>query len=322
MPSAFSIVMEHRQELVEKVITMMKKDGFFNNAWEWDRAMFRPHNPLSDIYYKGGNRFRLMLEMYDKGYEDPRWATYKQYKENGFYPKKGEEGILCEKWIFTKEKIVLNEKNEKVKVIEDLEIPQVSYFKVFNAAQIQDFPVMSFPIKEDTEIFQFADRLIETSECPVLEMPQSRAYYSPGMDQIVLPLRNLFKDDVSFAKTLLHEMGHSTGHSTRINREMGSKLEVEKYGKEELRAELGARFAEADFGIQLKGEHYEDHSDYLKSWISALQNDYNEFFRACADAEKIAERLVKNYTKKYELENNKIISKNDIMIEREVQRIR
>ena len=49
------------------------------------------------------------------------------------------------------------------------------------------------------------------------------------------------------------------------------------------------------------GEHYEDHSDYLKSWISVLSGDYNEFFRACADAEKISERLVGNYSKKYEL---------------------
>lgn len=314
MASAFNIVMEHRRELVERVIDMMKKDGFFNNAWEWDRTMFRPHNPLSDVFYKGGNRFRLMLEMHDKGYQDPRWATFKQYKEKGFYPKKGEERVLCEKWIFTREKTILNENNEKVRVIEELEIPQVSYFKVFNAEQIQDFPVIEFPEKKETPIFEFADRLIETSECPVLEKPQDRAYYSPAMDQIVLPLRNLFKDDVSFAKTLLHEMGHSTGHLTRLNREFASKFEVEKYAKEELRAELGAMFAEADFGIQLKGEHYEDHSDYLKSWIGALQNDYNEFFRACADAEKISERLVQNYSRKYILQNNTVIVNNDIMV--------
>ena len=142
MASAFNIVMEHRRELVERVIDMMKKDGFFNNAWEWDRTMFRPHNPLSDVFYKGGNRF---------------------------YPKKGEEGVLCEKWIFTREKTILNENNEKVRVIEELEIPQVSYFKVFNAEQIQDFPVIEFPEKKETPIFEFADRLIETSECPVLE---------------------------------------------------------------------------------------------------------------------------------------------------------
>ena len=70
---------------------------------------------------------------------------------------------------------------------------------------------------------------------------------------------------------------------------------------EELRAEIGALFTETDLGIHLAGEHYEDHSDYLKSWIGVIKDDYNEFFRACADAEKISDRLIGNYTKKYEL---------------------
>lgn len=82
---------------------------------------------------------------------------------------------------------------------------------------------------------------------------------------------------------------------------MGGVFGSESYAKEELRAEIGALFTETDMGIHLTGEHYEDHSDYLRSWIGVLSNDYNEFFRACADAEKISERLVGNYTKKYEL---------------------
>jgi len=111
----------------------------------------------------------------------------------------------------------------------------------------------------------------------------------------------MFKDEESFAKTVIHEMGHSTGHPDRLKRPMSGIFGSAEYAKEELRAEIGALFTEADLGISLKGEHYEDHSDYLRSWIGALENDYNEFFRACADAEQIAKRLVGNYTKKYEL---------------------
>lgn len=96
-------------------------------------------------------------------------------------------------------------------------------------------------------------------------------------------------------------MSHATGHPTRLNRPLGGMFGSEAYAKEELRAEIGALFTEADLGISLKGEHYEDHSDYLRSWIGVLQNDYNEFFRACADAEQISKRLIGNYTKKYEL---------------------
>ena len=96
-------------------------------------------------------------------------------------------------------------------------------------------------------------------------------------------------------------MSHSTGAPGRLNRKTCGPFGSEGYAKEELRAEIGALFTETDLGIHLAGEHYEDHSDYLRSWIGVIQNDYNEFFRACADAEKISERLVGNYTKKYEL---------------------
>ena len=116
-----------------------------------------------------------------------------------------------------------------------------------------------------------------------------------------MPLRSQFKDQTSFAKTLLHELSHMTGAPARLNRKFGGPFGSESYAKEELRAEIGALFTETDLGIPLSGEHYEDHSDYLRSWIGVIQNDYNEFFRACADAEKISDRLVGNYAKKYEL---------------------
>jgi len=168
---------------------------------------------------------------------------------------------------------------------------------------VEDFPefVPTSPGEAQTGLDTMIDRIIDTSECPVIEAAQDRAYYSPSQDKIVLPLRSMFKDQESFAKTLIHEEGHASGAPGRLNRPMGGTFGSEEYAKEELRAEIGALFTEADLGISLKGEHYEDHSDYLRSWIGVLQNDYNEFFRACADAEQIAKRLIGNYTKKYEL---------------------
>lgn len=107
--------------------------------------------------------------------------------------------------------------------------------------------------------------------------------------------------EVVLVKTLLHEMSHSSGAPGRLNRDMGGMFGSDSYAKEELRAEIGSLFTGFDLGLKLNAEHYEDHSDYLKSWISVLKNDYNELFRACADAEKISERLVANYCRKYEL---------------------
>lgn len=302
MAGAFEIVMENRREVVEKIIEMMEQ-GYFFRQWKWDRDALRPHNPISNVQYRGGNRIRLMREVIEKEYQDPRWATLKQYKERGYYPKKGEKGVLCEKWIFTRERVITNENGEKETIEEELEQPVISYFKVFNGEQMQNFPKYSAVFREATEAEQIANHLMQTSECPVKELAQSRAYYSSSEDMIVLPLREKFKDGVSFLNTLLHEMGHSTGHKSRLNRTFGGEFGTELYAKEELRAEIGSLFTALDLGVNIQQGHYEDYSDYLKSWIQVLKNDYNELFRACSDAEKISERLIANYDKQFEREH-------------------
>ena len=302
MSGAFEIVMEDRKALVDKIIGMMQQ-GYFFNQEEWNREALRPQNPLSNVQYKGGNRMRLMAGVMEKGYTDPRWATARQYAQHGYYIRKGEHGIICEKWIFEKQKRVKDEQGNITYETEELTRPQVSYFRVFNAQQVQDFPKFSQEQYPEPEMDKLIDQIISTSECPIHEIAQERSFYSPARDEITLPLRTEFKDQTSFAKTLLHEMAHSTGSPARLNRPFHGLFSSKEYAKEELRAEIGALFTEADLGIQLTGEHYEDHSDYLKSWINVIQNDYNEFFHACADAEKISERLVGNYRKKYPKES-------------------
>jgi len=303
LAGAFDIVLSERKILVDKIINMMKQGDFFHNASEWDRAALRPQNPLSKVWYRGSNRMKLMAVVTERKYRDPRWATAKQLFEKGYRIKAGEHGTICEKWIFEKEKKTKDEHGNIVKEVLQLDRPQVMYFRVFNGEQVEDFPeyVPSMQEEDKTQLGQMINRLIDTCECPVIEAAQDRAYYSPSQDKIVLPLRSMFKDEESFAKTLIHEEGHMTGAVGRLNRPLGGMFGSEQYAKEELRAEIGALFTEADLGISLKGEHYEDHSDYLRSWIGVLQNDYNEFFRACADAEQISKRLIGNYTKKYEL---------------------
>ena len=81
MAGAFEIVMQERKTLVDKIIGMMKQGDFFHNASEWDRAALRPQNPLSKVWYRGGNRMKLMAVVTERGYRDPRWATAKQLFE-------------------------------------------------------------------------------------------------------------------------------------------------------------------------------------------------------------------------------------------------
>ena len=292
--TAFEIVMENRKEVVDELIKSME-EGYIATRQLWDKMTVRPQNPVSEVYYRGGNRFRLSMEAVKKEYKDPRWLTYNQAAENGWQVKKGEKGVLCEKWIFSK---TVKEKDEKGIEIEkevELDKPIVNYFKVFNAEQIAGIPELEKLPIEKGQVLEIAEDMIATSMCPIKEVGQEQAYYSPSKDEIVLPLRESFKDHESFLSTALHEMIHSTGHESRLNRGKGNMFGSPEYAKEELIAELGSVFLQGDLGIKLEGEHFQDHSNYLKSWIGALKEDYHELFRACIEAEKGSQFLYSNY---------------------------
>lgn len=295
--AAYEKIMEDRKRLVEKLIKNMENgDLIFKKGW--DVSLLRPTNPVSGANYLGGNRIRLMDAAIEKNYTDPRWMTYRQAQEKGWHVKKGENGILCEKWIYEKK---IKEKDENGKTIERevrLDKPFPSYFIVFNAAQIEGIPPMEVIKAEKGQIIDIAEDFIKSSECNIKEVAQDRAYYSPSEDEIVIPLREAFKSDEAFLRTTLHEMCHSTGHETRLNRDLTGFFGTKKYAKEELIAELGAVFTQARLNIKLEGEHFNDHTVYLKSWIKVLQEDPNELFRAAVKAEAASERLYNNYIEK------------------------
>ena len=306
--NAYEIVMQSREALVNKIIQNME-NGYILPREQWNRNAFNPQNPLSQAIYQGGNRFRLMYAAVEHGYEDPRWVTYKQAKEAGlkFKSYDREKGILCEKWIFTKKEIVKEEdesgKIEKKEKEVLLSRPMVNYFTVYNAQEFLNFPALDLDGRqiEKNRVVELTDKIIAISECPIKEMKQGRAYYSPADDKIILPPREAFINDEAFLGTLLHEMAHSTGHKSRLDRSIINQFGSEDYAREELRAEMAAIFMEGDFQIKYDKEHFNSHTQYLESWIGALKKDKNELFRAISDAQKASERIVGNYEKKYGL---------------------
>ena len=130
------------------------------------------------------------------------------------------------------------------------------------------------------EVFSFPtmDAMIDNNAwvCPILPQKQDAAYYSVKKDQIVMPLKEQFKDGESFYGTLFHEMVHSTGAEHRLNRLKSCVFGDKDYAREELVAELGSALICQQNGIQknLKG----DSAAYLKSWLGALEES-PEFIR-------------------------------------------
>lgn len=300
MPSAREIINESRREIVKEIIENMKK-GYIFSEERWNREAIRPQNPVSKAKYQGCNRFRLAFQSIKHGYTDPRWVTFNQAKENGWKVKNKEKGTLCEKWIWTEETTEKDNEGIEHKVIVDRKVPIISYFVVFNASQVEGMPEFKKEELETTELGKLANDFMKSSECPIVEIAQEQSYYSPKEDKIVLPLRAYFKTEEAFVATLFHEMAHSTGNEKRLNRKIKNLFGTVDYAKEELRAELGAIFLEADLNIDLKGANKIDHTNYLKSWISVLEDNPDELFKACNDCSKISERLIENYNKCIEL---------------------
>lgn len=308
MSGSFDRVMEERKQLVDQIIENMKQ-GYILPKPQWGVSPFTFHNPVSNAKYHGANMIKLYLCSAKFGYTDTRFMTYKQAQSKGWQIRKGEKGIRLEKFIFTKQ---VEQKNpdtgQMEKITVRLQRPMVNTFVVFNASQIDGIePMEEMQPLEHNEVLELADQLISSSECPVKEEMQDQAYYSPKRDVIVLPSRNAFISQEAFATTLMHEMVHSTGHQSRLDRSMLNKFGTPEYALEELRAELGAFFMGTDLGIEGSQELLDSHTNYLKSWISVLEDDPNELFRACSDAQKAVERLSNNLEQYRELRQEYVV---------------
>ena len=300
---ANEIIKESRNELVDRIIENLE-NGYIFTKKQWNVAAFHPFNPLSGTYYRGGNRFRLMFAATYYGYKDPRWMTFKQAKKAKYHIKNDAKGILLEKWIFTK---IVKEKNDLGEIEEnevELEHPYVRYFVVFNAEQVEGIePFEDVPEVTEDETLRIADIMIRSSLCVIDEGERDEAFYSPKKDMICLPYRKYFKSNESFLATLTHEMGHSTGHPNRLNRKILNKFGSEEYAIEELNAEIASTFIMADLGVDMEEEIFNDHTNYIGSWIRVLKDDANTFFQACAEAEKISNFLFMRYLAQEQQEN-------------------
>lgn len=279
---------EAHKAIAEEIIKMLEKG---TAPWQCPWGMngtdgFLPINAVTGNRYRGGNAIYLLSLQVNKGYQDPRWFTFKQANDLGARINKGEKGALVEYWQFS-----VKEKDEKGNEVElALKKPRVFRAVVFNAEQISGLkpfekPVFNWKSEERAEkILTAADVEIQT------DYTSRGAYYSPTADVVKLPPKEAFKTKEDYYATALHEIGHSTGHSSRLSRDMSAFFGTPEYAREELRAEIVSMFLCRDLSIS-NLQMDEQHAAYVDSWIKALRKDPNEIFRAAADSEKICDYL-------------------------------
>lgn len=290
---------EYRKEVTNKIIEMLESgDAPWQKPWDAGVGMInRPHN-FNGRPYHGTNALLLWYVASKNGYEDPRWLTFNQVKKLGGHVNKGEKAQIVEYWQWSKQ-VENPETGEKETV--ELDRPYVYRAAVFNGSQCSGLPAHYMP-EPKWNPHERAENIVIANGVPVYHNTVDRAYYTPTNDYVCLPPRAAFATEDAYYSTLLHEIGHSTGHPSRLNREQTGKFGSPDYAKEELRAELASAFLCAELGISMPGTD-EQHAAYVKSWVGALKNDYNEIFRAAADADKICNYLYdreKEYLKQKE----------------------
>jgi antirestriction protein ArdC len=294
---------DFRQEVTDSIVQLMEKGvAPWQKPWEpGSGSLAIPFNPTSERAYRGGNAIHLMATALQKGYEDPRWMTYKQAADQGWQVRKGEKGTQIEFWEkkpVEREDQMAGTPGSKNSVNGDKSRFIHRVYTVFNATQIDNatkidhVPAYSPVKRSEFEAVHAGEQILANSGAKIVHDQADRAFYSRSRDAIHLPAKDTFKDVTGYYGTALHELGHWTGHPSRLNR--GTLNESYRFGdlnyaKEELRAELASVFLAAERGIP---HNPEQHAAYVGSWIKALKEDKNEIFRAAHDASVAADFLL------------------------------
>lgn len=296
---------DFRKDVTQKIVEMLEKGiAPWQKPWNPEKAaMEMPFNPTTDKAYRGGNAVHLLAAGVARGYDDPRWMTYRQAQENGWQVRKGEKGTLIEFWQFPspKDRDAKEASGADANDKANGNAPLHRLYTVFNAAQIDGVEKWQAKVRPEWEVVQNGENILAGAGARIAHDQQDRAFYSKGTDQIHLPSKSAFPSPAAYYGTALHELGHWTGHSDRLNRDTLMKSDGfggTEYAKEELRAELTSLFLAAERGIP---HDPEQHAAYVGSWVQVLKEDKNEIFRAAKDASKATEYLLER-ERKLELE--------------------
>lgn len=262
------------EKITQRIINSLE-----NGVIPWDKPFTSgtPKNYISGKAYNGINTIILGLSDFSSSY----WLTFNQCRQAGGTIKKGSQGLPIVFWKIN-EYAKENDKGE----IETKQIPLMRYSTVFNFDQTENIKPKE---EENRTIIP-----IQEAEKIVLEMPNKPTIkqglnpcYIPSLDTVEINNINKFKNAEGYYSILFHELAHSTGHESRLNRQDSDKSRSfgsEDYSKEELIAEFTSAFLCGHCGILKETER--NNTAYIQSWIKALKNDKSQLIKAGSQAQK------------------------------------
>lgn len=283
------------QEITDRIIAELEQGIIpWKKPWSGVRS--------GAISYATGKPYSLINQLMLKPGE---YITFNEAKKRGGKVKKGAHAHMVVFW-----KVIEKEKtDDSGKVITGNDgkplteaIPFLRYFNVFHIDDVEGVEprwkdyLPATPAQPIEAAEQALKGYIARSGVGFENGKQDRAYYSPALDRISLPLMEQFAEAAEYYSTAFHEATHSTGHKSRLNRFTGDAANAlfgsESYSKEELVAEIGSACILNELGIETPGS-FKNSAAYIQNWLKALRNDKRMIVNAASKADK-AVKLILN----------------------------
>ena len=242
------------------------------------------------ISHVTGRPYSLLNQLF-LGVQPGEYITFRQCTQEGGHVRKGEKSKFVVFWKF------LEEKDEETGEIK--QIPFLRYYNVFHISQCEGIkprfskpvPVLS-PAEADETAEQIIGGYVTRSGITLINRESSDAYYSPTTDTVVLPLLAQFESTAEYYSTAFHELTHSTGHASRLNRlDQAAHFGNDVYSREELVAELGAAALVNHVGLETEGS-FRNNAAYIAGWLKALKDDKKLVVVAAGKAEKAVKLIL------------------------------
>ena len=312
-------------EMMRNIITKAKSKNW-KQGWLGVKGTILglPQN-ITGRTYSGGNSFFLMADTSEKGYNTPVYMTFKQAKDRNLHVNAGEKSVPIFKWglsIKDENGKTVSEEDYNAMSKEERDKfsvrPYPKVYHVFNIDQtnlsevnkkkydaiVARFKAPEEEVKDSKGMYinDALDRMFKEKawHCDIrYNKPSSRAFYVPSQDFIVLPMKEQFnigktaeevyRDGMEYYSTALHEMAHSTGHESRLNRQFGAKR-TEGYAHEELIAEMTAALVGSTMGFDKK--ILENNANYLKGWLENLKRNPESITTIMSDVGKASDMII------------------------------
>lgn len=284
--------------LAEEVIRQLEAGTApWVKPWQPGEFPAWPTNVVTGKSYRGGNRLRL-TNAQPEGVADPRWCTLIQANSVGAKVRKGSKGVPI---IFPARSLLRDDNGSPLLDEAGQEQYQpgarLTSATVFHVSCLDGIELLDHRAI-DWDPCEKAETIAKAFAVPILHDQTDKAFYVPATDRIHMPARQTFPNAEAYYSTLLHELGHATGHASRLDRGLGVKGS-KAYAFEELVAEMTSFQLCTQLGL---GHDPGDHINYIGSWITMLKDDPLAIHRAASQATLAMDFLAPELMKELEKE--------------------